>query len=930
MSSAKLSGDYISFSSSANHGTASAAHAHTRVHLDCTVANVLTLRGATDVPVKLSNVAHPSVNGDVATKGYVDALAAGLRVYTPVDYATGAAINVGNSTNAQYVVDFSAEPATIASNNSSSHTRTFNDTFNDANGMASGETVVPVVGMRILIRATSRAGPGSAFEGTNFVRKMAGIWYFTVATSGVVWTLTRAPDMSGGGEVYEGGLVTVNRGTQAGQSWGITADFLRFAQPAGTGTYLMCTGTAGSTSLTIRRDSSNYTLSVPQVESLSYSDSTYRNEDGSNVTYVRAGQGLLCGEDYVQCSADSTASSTITLTSPLRTTLADAILRFGLNLKGIDADDNSAGVSYMSADDTRYLAFTQMFAGTTYTGSSNITLPGNTITLASALTGIASVANSGNALTLKTSSAHNVVLQTNDGGANSSSLTIADNGNITLSPGGSGIVNVDSHRITGVSTPTADADAATKAYVDLIPAKPSARVATTAALANITGVWVYNSAAGTLTAAGNGTHGLIDGITLVSGNLVLIKDGFAAAVTSGVGTSDQGCQGLYEVTTLGAVGAIHVYTRVAQMNATADFSGAKIFVEEGTSNGGKTFKCTVTPNAASNPFVLNSSTAAAAVIAFSEFGAGGGASYTGTANQITLASDAFRIAEAFSKTDFTQFTATTASNGNVAVTAGGSGTMALNTGTGTLAISDSATAATVNIGTGAAAKTVTLGSIDTTSSLVLQGGTGVFTVDGSRCSDTNFTIQIRDALSSALVIKQGVNAYMTFDTTDGAELIRFGKDCTGYVFTGSAFTASSDVRLKHNIQTVEDPLDKIERMRGVTWNWIANDKQSCGVVAQELAEVLPCAVSGTASLSVNYAALTGVFIEAIKRLKTKIEELEAANKTDVEGDEGLTGKSRNMLQAEVRRLQDKQAEAEARDEARGRAVTRYGLRRRRD
>jgi len=83
------------------------------------------------------------------------------------------------------------------------------------------------------------------------------------------------------------------------------------------------------------------------------------------------------------------------------------------------------------------------------------------------------------------------------------------NGNISLNPNGSGVVDVNSSRITNLSTPTQDSDAATKAYVDAsrsgLDVKQSVRAATTA---NITLSNIQT----------------IDGVSLVAGNRVLVKD----------------------------------------------------------------------------------------------------------------------------------------------------------------------------------------------------------------------------------------------------------------------------------------------------------------------------------------------------------------------------------------------------------------------
>lgn len=124
----------------------------------------------------------------------------------------------------------------------------------------------------------------------------------------------------------------------------------------------------------------------------------------------------------------------------------------------------------------------------------------------------------------------------------------------------SGAIAMGTNKITGLGTPTADADAATKAYVDGVAQgldiKASVVVATTA---NIT-------LSGTQT---------IDGVALVAGQRVLVKD-----------QSAQAENGIYLV----AAGS---WTRTTDMDAWTEFPGAFVFVEQGTVNDNTGWVCTV-------------------------------------------------------------------------------------------------------------------------------------------------------------------------------------------------------------------------------------------------------------------------------------------------------------------------------------------------
>jgi len=91
---------------------------------------------------------------------------------------------------------------------------------------------------------------------------------------------------------------------------------------------------------------------------------------------------------------------------------------------------------------------------------------------------------------------------------------------------------------------------------------------------------------------------------------------------------------------------------------------------------------------------------------------------------------------------------------------------------------------------------------------------------------------------------------------------------------------SSDERLKDNIQPISEPLYKLSKVGGYTFDW--NDKQDTykgndvGVVAQEIEEVLPQLVTtrDTGYKAVKYEKIVPLLIESIKELQKKVEDIE--------------------------------------------------------
>ncbi|CAM0016075.1 long tail fiber protein distal subunit [Vibrio phage D484] len=91
-------------------------------------------------------------------------------------------------------------------------------------------------------------------------------------------------------------------------------------------------------------------------------------------------------------------------------------------------------------------------------------------------------------------------------------------------------------------------------------------------------------------------------------------------------------------------------------------------------------------------------------------------------------------------------------------------------------------------------------------------------------------------------------------------------------------TAYSDIALKTDIEVIENPLEKVKQIRGITYNRTNDDNneysRQTGVIAQEVQAVLPEAVvEGKEHLSVAYGNMVGLLIEAIKEQQQQIDEL---------------------------------------------------------
>ena len=110
---------------------------------------------------------------------------------------------------------------------------------------------------------------------------------------------------------------------------------------------------------------------------------------------------------------------------------------------------------------------------------------------------------------------------------------------------------------------------------------------------------------------------------------------------------------------------------------------------------------------------------------------------------------------------------------------------------------------------------------------------------------------------------------------------------TGAIYATGDVVGSSDRRLKKNINTIENSLLKVEKLRGVTYEWKDSEEtdskstnvteERMGLIAQEVIDVIPEVVTHDKEndrYGVSYGHLTGLLIEAVKDLSNKVKDLE--------------------------------------------------------
>jgi hypothetical protein len=100
--------------------------------------------------------------------------------------------------------------------------------------------------------------------------------------------------------------------------------------------------------------------------------------------------------------------------------------------------------------------------------------------------------------------------------------------------------------------------------------------------------------------------------------------------------------------------------------------------------------------------------------------------------------------------------------------------------------------------------------------------------------------------------------------------------------SATAFNTSSDQRLKENITDASSASDDIDAIQVRQFDWkVDGSHQRYGMVAQELLEVAPEAVTGEPDgeemMGVDYSKLVPMLIKEVQSLRARVAQLEGAN-----------------------------------------------------
>jgi len=97
------------------------------------------------------------------------------------------------------------------------------------------------------------------------------------------------------------------------------------------------------------------------------------------------------------------------------------------------------------------------------------------------------------------------------------------------------------------------------------------------------------------------------------------------------------------------------------------------------------------------------------------------------------------------------------------------------------------------------------------------------------------------------------------------------------IVAGVSFNSTSSIRFKKNVEPLSDALSSLQKLRGVTYNWIETGKSDIGLIAEEVNEVFPEVVKKDETdvpEGIDYGKLVAVLIESVKELTEKVKILE--------------------------------------------------------
>ncbi len=152
-----------------------------------------------------------------------------------------------------------------------------------------------------------------------------------------------------------------------------------------------------------------------------------------------------------------------------------------------------------------------------------------------------------------------------------------------------------------------------------------------------------------------------------------------------------------------------------------------------------------------------------------------------------------------------------------------------------------------------------------------DGATGTLIISGSSAHGTAIS-------GSALVIRTTSGIGVGVENSDITHAITLpnNDNSTGQI-KANAFVSYSSQRYKKDIQTLDDPMDVLKNINGVSFKWKDTDRLDYGFIAEDVGKVLPSIVTWETNKKdaqgMDYLKIISFLVEAVKKQQKEIDEL---------------------------------------------------------
>jgi hypothetical protein len=189
-----------------------------------------------------------------------------------------------------------------------------------------------------------------------------------------------------------------------------------------------------------------------------------------------------------------------------------------------------------------------------------------------------------------------------------------------------------------------------------------------------------------------------------------------------------------------------------------------------------------------------------------------------------------------------------------------------------------------NFGVGILTPAVKMDVYGTGANASLTADTGIFKIGGTITQELTFGEHTATPFAFWMQTKKNTNDGTTYPLSLNplGGNIGIGKvnpgvalDVNGAITASSDITSNSDRFYKKDIVEIQNALEKVKQLIGVTFQRDGEDYRSAGLIAQDVEKVLPEAVrtNTDGKLTLAYFSVLGLIVEAIKDLDKKVDRL---------------------------------------------------------